>query len=187
MDSKGILHGAPLYAPEEILSRLKARFPDEVVEQKPGGNKQLDYIPGWAVEERLDHATGGVWSFELLWNSSDTIKIRRNNAADRDEYGNVTRKVEYAFGRLTIPGLGSRCGRGVQVLDDGSGEDIIKGAETDALKVAAAKFGVARYLYQGGQHGSSQTSTYSDYDNSAPQQNNYGAGGPGGSGPSSMG
>jgi hypothetical protein len=46
-------------------------------------------------------------------------------------------------GELMIPELGSRQAIGVQALDDGSGEDLLKGAASDSLKKCASLFGVS--------------------------------------------
>lgn len=144
MGDNSVVHGTPIRSPEEILAILKKEFPPELIQQKQGGRgKLLDYISGKDVEERLDEATGGVWSAELLWTERDVLIVNRQG-------NEVEREVIYSFIRLTIPGLGTRVGRGVQIKEPLAGEDVVKGAETDGLKVAAAKFGVGRYLYGGG-------------------------------------
>jgi hypothetical protein len=48
---------------------------------------------------------------------------------------------------LTIPGLGTREHIGVQAVEERGGEDLVKGAITDALKKAATLFGVGLELY----------------------------------------
>ena len=50
--------------------------------------------------------------------------------------------MSVVIGELEIPGLGTRQVLGVQALEDGSGEDLIKGAPSDSLKKAASLFGV---------------------------------------------
>jgi len=50
--------------------------------------------------------------------------------------------VYVVTGELEIPGLGARQAQGVQAIDPGSGEDLLKGASSDALKKCATLFGV---------------------------------------------
>jgi hypothetical protein len=54
----------------------------------------------------------------------------------------------FARVRLTLPGCGSREHIGVQVIRERDGEDMYKGAITDALKKAATLFGVGLELYE---------------------------------------
>jgi hypothetical protein len=51
------------------------------------------------------------------------------------------------YGELTIPGLGTRSGIGVQKVSERGGEDLVKGASSDSLKKSATLFGVALHLY----------------------------------------
>ncbi len=85
-------------------------------------------MEGHSVINRLNRATGNRWDFQVLrlW---------------------MEGKVLFAHVRLELPGLGSREHIGVQVIDANAGEDIAKGAVTDALKKAATLFGVAIELY----------------------------------------
>lgn len=50
--------------------------------------------------------------------------------------------VSVVVGELEIPELGNRQALGVQALDSGSGEDLVKGAGSDSLKKCASLFGV---------------------------------------------
>lgn len=46
-------------------------------------------------------------------------------------------------GELTVPEIGTRQAIGVQALDEGSGEDLLKGAGSDSLKKCNSLFGVS--------------------------------------------
>lgn len=50
--------------------------------------------------------------------------------------------VSAVVGELKIPELGTRQAMGVQALDGGSGEDLVKGTGSDALKKCRSLFGV---------------------------------------------
>lgn len=111
------------------IAKLTAEFPPEAIKQrKGGGNKSLSYVEGHSVINRLNAATGNNWTFTV----------------DRlDQQGDLF----LAFVTLTLPGMGSRSHIGVQRFAANSGEDLIKGAITDALKKAATLFGVGIELY----------------------------------------
>lgn len=115
--------------PDQILEALAKPFPPQAIKQRRGsGGRMWDYVPGDLVIRRLNDATGGSWDFRIAsmdWRNDLVVVV----------------------GELTIPGLGTRAGIGVQRVADNSGEDIIKGAQTDSLKKAATQFGVALDLY----------------------------------------
>lgn len=119
-------------APQEPtvdLAVLTERFPVEAIKRFKGrGGRSFDYVQGHSVINRLNHATGNHWDLEILrlWQEGRTM---------------------FAHVRLALPGLGAREHIGVQVVDDKAGEDIAKGAVTDALKKAATLFGVGIELY----------------------------------------
>lgn len=116
---------------------LTQPFPREAIRQrKGGGNKMLEYVEGHTVIHRLNAATGNSWSFRVLDLTTRTI------TTDRGQSTLLTAKVE-----LEIPGLGARQHIGVQMVNDAGGEDLAKGAITDALKKAATLFGVGLELY----------------------------------------
>lgn len=115
------------------LAALTAPFPRDVIKQRQiGGGRMADYIPGEVVIRRLNEATGNDWSL--------TIK----NIDERPFTGGT---LVMAMVALTIPGLGTREHIGVQSVADRGGEDLIKGAVTDAIKKAATLFGVGLHLY----------------------------------------
>lgn len=113
----------------EITARLMAPFPREAIKQRQGGRgKMLDYVEGHSVIHRLIAATNNQFDLRVL---------------SVDQKGDLmTALVE-----LTIPGLGSRQHMGVQKVAPNAGEDLVKGAITDALKKAATLFGVGLELY----------------------------------------
>ena len=110
----------------EALGKL---FPKSAIKRREGrGRRTFEYIEGSTVIHRLIEATGNQWDFRLT---------------RLEKHGDLL----MAVGELTIPGLGTRTGIGVQVVDEKAGEDIWKGVGTDALKKAATLFGVALELY----------------------------------------
>lgn len=133
---------------EMMTARLMARFPDEAVKQRVGGGgKRLDYVEGHTVIHRLIDATGNRFDFRVL---------------SLDQKGDLlTALVE-----LTIPGLGSRQHIGVQRVAPGAGEDLTKGAITDALKKAATLFGVGLELY--GPDYAGESATAAEQEDAAP-------------------
>jgi recombination DNA repair RAD52 pathway protein len=126
---------------EEILELLGRRFRPEVVQQRKIGGRQVAYVPVAAVIERLNRACN-TWNFRIVSRQTDVMLLNRWNAETRmSEPREVP--VSVVIGELEIPELGARQAMGVQALDDGSGEDLLKGAGSDALKKAASMFGVS--------------------------------------------
>lgn len=123
------------------LRKLTAPFPKEALRSreigKKGSGRWVDYVAGHTVIHRLNDVTGNNWNLEILNITSGEIAQRNG------ETGEMVR----AHVRLTIPGLGSREHVGVQILSAGGGEDLYKGAITDALKKAGTLFGVGLELY----------------------------------------
>lgn len=114
----------------EILART---FPAEAIRQrKGGGGRTFDYIGHDTATRRLIEATDNKFDWTLT------------RQEFRDDGGKITMLVS---GILCIEGLGCREGTGVQAIQTGGGEDQYKGAESDALKRAAMRFGVAIDLY----------------------------------------
>jgi recombination DNA repair RAD52 pathway protein len=111
------------------LDELTKPFPLQAIKQRDGGGgRRFDYVETHTVIHRLNAATGNNWNFEVV-----SLEWRND--------------VLLALGRLEIPGHGSRMGIGVQKVSAGGGEDLVKGAASDALKKAATLFGVALELY----------------------------------------
>ena len=115
------------------LKKLTEPFPRTAIKSRTGGGgKKLDYIEGHTVIHRLNDATGNHWSLELR--ALDTMQLG-------------SRTLLRAHVALTIPGLGTREHIGVQAVDERGGEDLVKGAVTDALKKSATLFGVGLELF----------------------------------------
>ena len=117
---------------EAILAGLSERLPDEVIKQRVGWRDQsgeehwIDYIEWHTAAEILDRVCPD-WSHQVC----DI---------------NVIGDLVAVTASITIKGV-TRCGIGVDSALDEKG---IKGAEHDALKRAAVKFGLARSLYRDG-------------------------------------
>jgi len=126
---------------EEILDLLGRRFRPEVVQQRKIGGRQVAYVPVAAVIERLNRACN-TWNFRIVSRQTDVMLLNRWNAETRKSEPREV-PVSVVIGELEIPELGARQAMGVQALDDGSGEDLLKGAGSDALKKAASMFGVS--------------------------------------------
>jgi hypothetical protein len=111
------------------LDKLTTPFPPNALKQRMGGgSKSLTYVETHTVIHRLNDATGNYWDFKLT---------RFDQVGD----------LYIAVGELTIPGLGTRTGIGVQRVLEKSGEDLVKGAASDCLKKCATLFGVGLELY----------------------------------------
>lgn len=124
---------------QALLSALGKPFPKEAIKTRQGGGgAKFDYVAGHTVIHRLNDATGGMWSWH--------VKSFDFRPAGTDRYGKEQHLV-VVTGELTIDGLGTRAGIGVQKVTENGGEDLVKGASTDALKKAATLFGVALELY----------------------------------------
>lgn len=113
-----------------ITAALRTPFDKRDIKQRPApGGRQVDYLEGHTVINRLIEATNNQFDVRVL------------GLEQRGELAIAT--VE-----LTIPGLGTRQHIGVQLVRDRDGEDIVKGAITDGLKKAATLFGVGLELYE---------------------------------------
>lgn len=123
----------------DILTRA---FPPHALKQRTvGGGRPLTYVEGHTVIHRLNEATGNHWDFRV-------VALDSREVASKDRQGNPrTDLLMMATVELTLPGLGTRQHVGVQLVSPGSGEDLVKGAITDALKKAATLFGVGLELY----------------------------------------
>src|SRR3990167_5360893 len=112
-----------------ILDTLGKPFPDTALKQREGGgNRRFTYVETHTVIHRLNDACPDGWDWRIV---------------KQEWHGELL----ICYGELTIPGLGTRAGIGVQKVSERGGEDLIKGASSDALKKAATLFGVALDLY----------------------------------------
>lgn len=115
-------------SPAEMLDALGKPFPKNALKQrKGGGGRSFTYVETHTVIHRLNSATNG-WDFHIK-----DVQWRND--------------VLIVQGELTIHGLGTRSGFGVQQVVERAGEDLVKGAASDALKKCATLFGVALELY----------------------------------------
>ena len=119
---------------EQILELLGKPFRPEVIRSRRIAGKDVRYLPVSAVVERLNKSCN-TWSFRIVRHETITMILNR-----RPEPRDVP--VFVVTAELEIAGLGVRQGLGVQALDDGGGEDLLKGASSDALKKAAQLFGL---------------------------------------------
>lgn len=120
----------------EVAAELAREFPvEEVGLLIQSTNRErtralvVPYIDARSVLERLDSVVGPD-------NWSDSYELLVERSFERD--GKVQRLVEVRC-RLTVLGITKE--------DVGEG-DTLKGAYSDALKRAAVKFGIGRYLYR---------------------------------------
>jgi hypothetical protein len=120
-------------------NRLTEKFPKSAIRQREAvrGGKKLDYVEGHTVIHRLNDAVK-EWDF--------AIRDINTSVIGKDQQGNDIILLR-AHVALSIPGMGTREHVGVQAVRQNSGEDLIKGAVTDALKKAATLFGVGLELY----------------------------------------
>jgi hypothetical protein len=119
---------------EDILQLLAKPFRPELIRSRRIAGRDVNYVPVAAVIERLNRACNS-WSFRIV--SHETITMMLNRRPEPRET-----PVFVVTGELEIPELGVRQGLGVQAIDDGGGEDLLKGASSDALKKAAQLFGL---------------------------------------------
>lgn len=125
---------------QDSRTLLSRPFRPEVVQSRKIGGRNVSYVPVAAVIERLNKACP-EWHFRVVRQQWETMRLNRWNGEVRKSEPREV-QVFTVVGELDIPGLGARQAIGVQALDDGSGEDLLKGAASDALKKAATLFGV---------------------------------------------
>ncbi len=123
-----------------MLDLLSRRFRPEVIQERKIGGRQVAYVPVGAVIDRLNRATNS-WHFRIVSRDRETMVLNRWNESTRKSEPREV-PVSVVIGELEIPELGTRQAMGVQALDDGSGEDLLKGAGSDALKKCASLFNV---------------------------------------------
>jgi hypothetical protein len=124
----------------DVIGLLKRPFHPEVVKERKIAGKMVKYVPVDAVIDRLNRACD-IWNYRIVDTNWTTMKLNRwSDQAKRLEVRDVS--VYVVIGEIEIPGVGTRQAQGVQAIDEGSGEDLLKGASTDALKKCATLFGV---------------------------------------------
>lgn len=123
----------------EITKVLTRKFPAEAIKQRKGGmGSTFDYIEGQTAVRRMIEATGNQYSFQIL--DKEITDWGKTSKGDPQMLITV-------HARLTINGLGFRENYGVQLVNVKGGEDLFKGAATDAFKRCAMMFGMALDLY----------------------------------------
>ena len=113
------------------LEELTKPFPPEALKWRWADRNQtrkFTYVETHTVIRRLNDVTGNCWDFRVT---------------KMDLHGDLW----VASGELTIPGLGTRFGIGVQRVSERGGEDLVKGVASDCLKKCATLFGVGLELY----------------------------------------
>lgn len=125
---------------DEIMDLLGRRFRPEVIQQRKIGGRQVAYVPVSAVIERLNRACN-TWNFRVVSREREVMQLNRWDSTTRKSEPREV-AVSTVVGELEIPELGRRQAIGVQALDDGSGEDLLKGGASDSLKKCASLFGV---------------------------------------------
>lgn len=125
-----------------ILADLSVPFDPSLRKQRqvqgPTGPRMLDYVDLMTVVDRLNEVCPG-WHCTVK--SQDVRPFGTTNRGD-------ARLMLTAVVSLYIPEVGTREHMGVQVVNaDTGGEDLWKGAISDALKKAASLFGVGREMY----------------------------------------
>lgn len=138
MAERAILHTAGVTA-EEITRELTKPFPREAIKQREGGRgTMLSYVEGETVIRRLIAATGNRFETRIIGIEAKPAGTTRSGSPQT---------LLVATVELCIPGLGCRQHIGVQLTSESGGEDLAKGAVTDAIKKAATLFGVGLELY----------------------------------------
>ncbi len=115
----------------EQMSALAAPFPPEQVKQVDKGFGPVDYVDHAHVTERLNQVIPG-WTWEPMGRTDTGLPAF-------DDIGGLWIWLELPDG-TKVPGYGEPGGRG---------HDAIKGAISDAIKIAAMRLGVALDLWKG--------------------------------------
>lgn len=120
---------------KEIVERLQKEFPKSALKTRLGaGGKNFTYIEGHAAIHRmLDVAPDYSMEYVTHW-------VHTENAPNGKE-----RVILNMLIYVDIPNMGRKLGHGVAVL--GGGEDLAKGALTDAFKNALKYAGQGLSLY----------------------------------------
>lgn len=120
-----------------MLEELQKPFPPEALRQKKVSGKSFTYVPHDLVIRRIIAATKGDYSFEIV---NQFMHAWGENKDGKPIYCHMVQ------GRLRI-GDNYWDGHGVALQYPGGGEDMLKAAESDAIKKAATKIGVGLGLY----------------------------------------
>lgn len=133
---------------KQIITDLSRPFDKRLIKNRKIGGRQVDYVGGESYIAALNAATP-EWSFRVTKEEVRVLTVMRwNDASRKREPAEVPCQLVHA--ELEIPGVGTRAGIGVQLLEDGAGEDVVKGALTDAFKNCCKYFGLGLHLYTDG-------------------------------------
>lgn len=128
---------------DDVSAALLEPFLPNAIQTHP--YKGWKYVAAPTVIRRLINATGNMFDWTI---KNVEYKQYGKTELKEDGSGGHERTLIIVRGELTIYGLGTRSGVGVQVVtSETGGEDLWKGADADAFKNAAKNFGVALDLY----------------------------------------
>lgn len=130
---------------KEIITKLSQPFDKRLIKQRKIGGRQVDYVGGEAYIARLNQAAP-QWSFRVTKDELRMLTVMRWDDAARKKVPTEV-PCQVVHGELEIPGVGTRAGIGVQLLEDGAGEDVVKGALTDAFKNCCKYFMLGLHMY----------------------------------------
>lgn len=120
----------PLRPITEILADLSKPIPSKYLDTRKQGGANLTYLPWYNAVKLLDRCTGGHWDYSVtnIHTTSDRIFLTARITVHAEE------------------GVFSREATGTELLDVKFSDPSSK-AESMALRRAAAKLGLALYLY----------------------------------------
>lgn len=129
----------------QILADLSKPIPNKYLDSRKQGGANLTYLPWYNAVKLLDRCTGGHWDYSItnIHTTSDRLILTARitiHAAEgcfsREATGTETLKEEY-YDKTT---------QSKQIREWAYG-DVASKAESMALRRAAAKLGLALYLY----------------------------------------
>lgn len=146
---------------EAQFTILSGRTPKEMIKRRPGkGGKTFSYVPHGYVTAQLNRAFGFDWSFDIMPNGNgDFFQILESAVTESNGKKVTTPKSVIVLGKLTVnihdPRDLSKIIATINKTSTGEKEfvpgmtwgGLIKSAESDALKKAASRLGIALDLY----------------------------------------
>lgn len=129
-----------------IIAALTVPFRHDQISQRKIGGRMLDYVEGHEYITRLNEASP-AWSFRMTKAETTPLHVTRYDK-QRNPY-ETDLPCLTVYGEIAIPGVGTRAGIGVQMIENNAGEDVMKGALTDCLKNCAKYFGLGLHMYSG--------------------------------------
>lgn len=146
---------SPLPAPTKIgewsyaetIAAISRKLPAELLKQKTLKGQTITFLPWYRACNILDKYAPG-WTYEVVNTAiaTGTVKTAKDG---HQELGGVDRLVLTVRLTLTFSdGVVSRDATGTEELSMSGYGDPASNAESMALRRAAAKFGLGRYLYE---------------------------------------